>query len=99
MKCAFLNLDEVIWPCLWLIQNADFDWSIVCWYIELICCTVNENESTNISVRLETSSSGSMNESANPMSVGTLICDSSALTFCPIINSTKHELGTISAIA
>ena len=95
-----LNIDEVIGQCLWLIQNVDFDWSIVCWYIELICCAVSEIESANISVRLETSSSGSqplMNDSA--MSVRTLICDFSALTFYPVINSTKHDLVTISAIA
>ena len=97
-----LNLDEVIQPCLWLMQNVDFDWFIVCWYIELICCEVSEIELTNISVRLETSSSGSqssMNDSANSMSVGTLIGDFSALTFCPVINSTKHDLGAISTIA
>ena len=97
-----LNLDKVIRPCLWLIQNVDFDWSIVCWYIELIYCAVSKIESANISVRLETSSSGSqpsMNDSANSMIVGTLICHFSALTFCPVINSTKHDLGTISAIA
>ena len=96
-----LNLDKVIRPCLWLIQNVDFDWSIVCWYIELICCAVSEIESANISVRLETSSSGSqpsMNDSGNSMIVGTLICHFSALTFYPVINSTKHDLGTISAI-
>ena len=95
-----LNLDEVIRPCLWLIQNVDVDWSIVCWYIKLICCAVSEIESANISVRLETSSSGSqpsMNDSANSMSVGTLIYDFSALTFCPVIKSTKYALGTISA--
>ena len=95
-----LNIDEVIGQCLWLIKNVDFDWSIVCWYIELIYCAVSEIESANISVRLETSSSGSqplMNDSA--MSVRTLICDFSALTFYPVINSTKHDLVTISAIA
>ena len=95
-----LNIDEVIGQCLWLIQNVDFDWSIVCWYIELIYCAVSEIESANISVRLETSSSGSqplMNDSA--MSVRTLICDFSALTFYAVINSTKHDLVTISAIA
>ena len=36
---------------------------------------------------------------ANSMSVGTVVCDFSALTFCPVINSTKHDLGAISAIA
>ena len=94
-----LNIDEVIGQCLWLIQNVDFDWSIVCWYIELIYCAVSEIESANISVRLETSSSGSqpsMNDSANSMSVRTLICDFS--TFYPVINSTKHDLGTTSTI-
>ena len=96
-----LNLEEATRPCLWLIQNVDFDWSIVCWYIELICCAVSEIESANSSVRLETSSSGSepsMNDSANSRSVGILICDFPALTFCPVINSTKHDLVTISAI-
>ena len=36
---------------------------------------------------------------ANSMSVGTVVCDFSALAFCPVINSTKHDLGAISAIA
>ena len=96
-----LNLEEATRPCLWLIQNVDFDWSIVCWYIELICCAVSEIESAISSVRLETSSSGSepsMNDSANSRSVGILICDFPALTFCPVINSTKYDLVTISAI-
>ena len=95
-----LHLDVVIQACLCLIQNVDFDWSISSWYIELICCALSEIESANISVRLETSSSGSqplMNDSA--MSVRTLICDFSALTFYAVINSTKHDLVTISAIA
>ena len=96
-----LNLDKVIGPCLWLIENVDFDWSIVYWYIELICCAMSKIESVNISVRLETSSSGSqlsINDSANSVRVGSLICDFSALTFYPVINFTKHDLGTISAI-
>ena len=94
-----LNLDKIIGPCLWLIENVDFDWSIVYWYIELICCAMIKIESANISVRLETSSSGSqpsMNDSANSMSVRTLICDFS--TFYLVINSTKHDLGTTSTI-
>ena len=60
---------------------------------------MSEIESANISVRLKTSSSGSqpsMNDSANSMSVRTLICDFS--TFYPVINSTKHDLGTTSTI-
>ena len=63
---------------------------------------MNVMESANISVRLEISSSGSqqsMIDSANLMSAGTVVCDFSALTFCPVINSTKHDLGAISAIA
>ena len=63
---------------------------------------MSEIESAKVSRRLETSCSGSqpsMNDSANPMSVGTLIYGFSTLTFCPVINSTKHDLGTISAIA
>ena len=63
---------------------------------------MSEIDSANISVMLETSGSGSqpsMNDFANSMSVGTLICDFSTLTFCSAINSAKHELGTISAIA
>ena len=84
-----------------MAEYVDFDWSIVCWYIELIYYAVSEIESSNSSVRLETSSSGSepsMNDSANSRSVGILICDFPALTFCPVINSTKHDLVTISAI-
>ena len=40
-----------------------------------------------------------MNDSVNSVSVGRLICDFPTLTFCPAINSTKHDLGTISATA